>query len=144
MKTIAHLLVGLILALTVASAHEKAVGGPNGGRLLTALEPHAEFLVLPDRKVQITFLDADDKPAPPAAQIVTVTTGSRLAPTTLAFLKVGDVLVSTNPVPAGDNLPVVVQIKPSPDAQTVVERFNLNLALCPDCNRGEYACVCDH
>jgi hypothetical protein len=144
MKTIAHLLLGLTLALATASAHEKAVGGPNGGRLLTALEPHAEFLLLPDRKVQITFLDADDKPAPPTGQTVTVTTGSRLAPTTLAFAKAGDVLVSTNPVPAGDNLPVVVQIKPSPEARAVVERFNLNLALCPDCNRREYACVCDH
>jgi hypothetical protein len=144
MKTIAQLVLGLTLVLTLASAHENAVCGPNGGRLLVALEPHAEFLVLTDRRIQIIFLDMEDKPVPAAAQTVTVTTGSRLAPTTLRFEKSGDKLVSTTSLPSGDNLPVVVQIKTSPDAKTVVERFNLNLALCPECKRGEYACICDH
>ena len=49
--------------------HAKKEAGPNGGRLLTALEPHAEFFVLPDRRVQITFLDAQDKPVAPGSPL---------------------------------------------------------------------------
>jgi hypothetical protein len=47
-------------------------------------------------------------------------------------------------LPEGNNLPAVVQIRVTPDAAPVVERFNLNLATCPDCSRHEYACICDH
>ena len=43
--------------------------GPNGGRLITSVEPHAEFLVTKDRKVQITFVGHDDKVVPASAQV---------------------------------------------------------------------------
>lgn len=125
-------------------SHEKKVAGPNGGRLLTAVDPHAEFLVLPDRKVQITFLGEDDKPATPVAQVVTVTVGDRAAPTKLNFAKSGKVLVSDGTLPAGNDLPTVVQIKVTPEAKTVVEKFNLNLSKCPTCAYAEYACICAH
>jgi hypothetical protein len=139
------LLLALLLASPLATlGHESAVGGPNGGRLLTKLEPHAELLVRDDRRIQVVFLDADDKPVPAANQTVTVTTGSRLSPTTLTFERSGDVLVSTRALPEGDNLPAVVQIRVTPGAPPVIERFNLNLATCPDCDRHEYACACDH
>jgi hypothetical protein len=139
------LLLALLLAAPLATfGHENAVGGPNGGRLLTKLEPHAELLVREDRRVQVIFLDEQDKPVPVANQTVTVTTGSRLSPTTLAFERSGDALVSTRPLPEGNNLPAVVQIRVTPDAAPVVERFTLNLATCPDCSRHEYACICDH
>ncbi len=139
------LLLALLLVSPLATfGHENAVGGPNGGRLLIKLEPHAELLVREDRRIQIIFLDEQDKPVPVANQSVTVTTGSRLSPTTLAFERSGDVLVSTRPLPEGNNLPAVVQIRVTPDAPAVVERFNLNLATCPDCKRHEYACICDH
>ncbi len=146
MTTKPSLLLVLVFAASVltALAHEKAVGGPNGGRLLTKLEPHAELLVREDRRIQIVFLDGQDKPVPAAGQTVTVTTGSRLSPTTLTFERSGDVLVSTRPLPEGNNLPAVVQIRVSPESSPVVERFNLNLATCPDCSRHEYACICDH
>lgn len=141
----ALLLLALLLVSPLATfGHESAVGGPNGGRLLTKLEPHAELLVRDDRRIQVIFLDEQDKPVPVANQTVTVTTGSRLSPTTLAFERSGDVLVSTRPLPEGNNLPAVVQIRITPDAPPVVERFNLNLATCPDCKRHEYACICDH
>lgn len=124
--------------------HAEKITAPNGGRLLAGVEPHAEFLVLPDRRVQITFVDDHGKPVAPAAQTVTVTAGERSAPTRLTFTRAGNVLVSSAALPAGNDFPTVVQIKPSADAKTVVARFNLNLATCPECKKAEYACSCEH
>ncbi len=124
--------------------HGKKIKAPNGGRVITAVEPHAEFLLTSDRKVQITFIDDDGKAVPAAQQVVTVTTGERSSPTKLSFKKSGDVLVSDGVVPAGDGFATVVQIKTAPDAKTVIEKFNLDLSNCSGCNLKEYACTCGH
>ncbi len=123
---------------------EQKITAPNGGRIITAVEPHAEFLVTADRKVQITFIDDDGKAVAPAEQVVTVTAGDRSAPTKLTFTKVGNMLVSSAALPAGNDFPTVVQIKATPDAKTVTEKFNLNLSKCPTCSNAEYACTCEH
>jgi hypothetical protein len=126
-------------------AHDtKKVAGPNGGRVLTSVEPHAEFFVTTDRKVQITFLDDSNKAIAAGDQVVTVTTGDRSAPTKLTFVKSGEVLVSEQVLPEGSAWPAVVQIKSAADAKPLIEKFNLNLAICPGCKLGEYACTCDH
>jgi len=125
-------------------SHEKKVPGPNGGRLLVSFEPHAEFFVRADRKVQITFVDDDAKPIAPAEQVVTVTTGERSAPVKMTFIKTENTLLSEQSIPAGNNFPVVFQIKTKPDAKTLVEKFTLNLANCPTCKLAEYACICSH
>lgn len=125
-------------------SHQQNVAGPHGGRLLTAGLPHAEFFVMPDRKVQITFVGDDGQAIAPASQVVTVTTGERSAPVKMTFAKVGNSLVSDQPVPAGNNFPVVVQIKPEPDAKATIEKFYLNLTKCPTCQFAEYACICAH
>jgi len=125
-------------------SHEKKIPGPNGGRIMTAIEPHAEFLVTEDRKVQITFLNDALKPVASAEQIVNVTTGERSAPVKMTFTQSGESLISEQFVPEGNNFPVVVQIKNTPDAKTAVERFTLNLTKCPGCDLPEYACTCGH
>ena len=150
MKTtrILPLAIAVLTSLTLHAgknhSHEKKEPGPNGGRILTSIEPHAEFLVTADRKVQITFVDDALKPIAPAAQVVTVTTGERSAPVKMSFTKTGDTLVSEQTVPEGNNFPVVVQIKTTPDAKASVEKFTLNLSNCPDCKYAEYACTCSH
>lgn len=131
-------------ALVTATAHEKKDPGPNGGRLLTSVSPHVEFLVLPDRKVQLTFVDADGQAVAPAGQSATVITGDRAAPTTLNFKRAGDVLVSDAPLPEARSLPTIVRLKPAPEATEAIERFNVNLAVCPECKHPEYACICGH
>jgi len=126
-------------------SHAKKEAGPNGGRLITSIDPHAEFFVMPDRKVQITFVGADGKAIAPADQVVAVTTGDRSAPVKMTFAKSGDIaLVSDQAVPDGNKLPVVVQIKLTPDAKAIVEKFTLDLSQCPGCVHAEYACTCDH
>jgi len=124
--------------------HGDIVAGPNGGRVLMSVEPHAEFLVTDDRKVQITFVNDDLKPVPSAEQNVSVIAGDRSSPTSLSFAKSGDVLVSDKVLPGGNDFPVIVQIKTDASAETVREKFNLNLADCPTCDYKEYACTCAH
>jgi hypothetical protein len=137
------LLISGLSFLGAADEHEQKAG-PTGGRLIQKMEPHAEFFVNKERKVEIRFVDDANKIVAPAAQAITVTLGDRSAPTKLAFTKDGNKLVSDKAIPAGNDLPTVVQIKPAPDAKTVTEKFNLNLSDCPTCKHQEYACTCAH
>jgi hypothetical protein len=137
-------IIALIIAsLTFATAAEK-IKAPNGGRIIDTVTPHAEFLVTPDKKIEIRFLDEAGKVIAPAAQVVTVTMGDRAAPTKLAFTKDGDKLISDKTIPDGKELPVVLQIRAKEGEKPVTEKFNLNLAKCPTCSNAEYACACDH
>lgn len=137
-------LLALILPASADGNNPKKEAGPNGGRVITSVDPRAEFFVTEDRKVQITFLGEDGKAIAPADQVVTVTAGSRFAPTTLNFAQSGNALVSEQTLPEGKTFPTVVQIKVTPEAKTVYERFTFDAAECPSCKLPEYACICGH
>jgi hypothetical protein len=145
-------LLTLALAFSVNAAdkdkhdHEEHAGkaGPTGGKLITEVEPHVEFFVNKDKKVEIRFIDDDMKVVAPGEQVISVTLGDRSAPTKLSFTKEGNMLISDKAVPEGNDLPTVVQIKAKPDAKSVTEKFNLNLNDCPTCKNKEYACTCAH
>lgn len=146
-------LITTLIALTLACAlnaadekhdHEKIKAGPTGGRLITEVEPHAEFFVNKDKKVEIRFVNDDNKVVAPGSQVVSVTLGDRSAPTKLSFSKEGDKLVSDKTIPAGNDYPTVVQIRAKEGAKAVNEKFNLNLEQCPTCKYKEYACICEH
>ena len=124
--------------------HEKKEDGPNGGRLITSLDPHFEFFVTPEHKVKITFVGEDKKAIAPGEQIITAVGGDRANPTKLAFTKEGDSFISDKALPDAKEQPIVLQVKTSKDAKTVTEKFNVNLAECPECKHKEYACVCEH
>lgn len=124
--------------------HGTIKAGPTGGRLITKVEPHAEFFVAKDRKIEIRFVDDDGKLVKPGTQIVTVTLGDRAAPTKLVFTKDGDKLISDKTIPEGNDLPTVVQIREKEGAKPINEKFNLNLDQCPTCKYKEYACICAH
>jgi hypothetical protein len=135
-------IAALVASLTfVTAADFKA---PNKGRIIESVEPHAEFLVNKDKKIEIRFLDASGKVIAPAEQTATVVMGDRSAPTKLAFTKDGDKLVSDKAVAEGESLPVVLTIKTTPDAKAVIAKFNLGMSTCPPCGNAEYACTCDH
>ncbi len=124
--------------------HEGAKAGPNGGKVIHEVEPHLEFFVTEDRKVRITALDKDGKAVPIGEQSVSIIAGDRSNPTRMTFAKEGEVLVTDETFPEGNDFPVVIQIKVTPDAKTVIEKFNLNLNDCPTCEYKEYACTCSH
>lgn len=153
MKSIAlRLLTALALTVPAFAAekdkhdhkHEKAAAGPNGGKVLTAVEPHLEFYVTKDRKVEIIALTEDLKAAKLSGQVIAVTAGDRSKPTKLEFKEDGGKLVSSNALPEGNDFPVSVSIKADAKAKAVYEKFNLNLEKCPTCKHQEYACVCEH
>ena len=145
MKSKLAVIAALAASITLACAEKpKEIKAPNGGRIIEGVEPHAEFLLTKEQKVEIRFLDESGKVIAPAEQVVTVTMGDRAAPTKLTFAKEGDKLVSDKTVPAGDNLPVVLQVKPTPEAKAITDKFNLNLSGCPSCENQEYACACNH
>jgi len=123
---------------------EHSVKGPNNGKMIMEVEPHAEFFVTKDKKVQITFVDDDGKKVAATDQKVTIICGERSKPTKLKMEKKDGMLVSSNTLPEGNDFPTVVTIKMKPDAKSVRAKFNLNLADCPTCDFQEYACVCDH
>ncbi|MFZ2277854.1 MAG: hypothetical protein WAW39_08640 [Prosthecobacter sp.] len=142
-------LLTLALAFTASAAdkdkHEhEAKAGPTGGRLITEVEPHVEFFVNKDKKVEIRFINDDMKVVAPGAQVISVTVGDRSAPTKLSFTKDGDKLVSDKTVPEGNDLPTVVQIRAKEGDKAINEKFNLNLNDCPTCKNKEYACTCAH
>ena len=91
MKSIAlKLLAALALTIPAFAAeqehkHEKKEAGPNNGRVITAVEPHLEFLVTKDRKVEITALTEDPKAGKLSGQVIAVTAGDRSKPTKLEF-----------------------------------------------------------
>jgi len=144
MKSLLLLLIALVSATTTLAQSDKKIAGPNGGRILDSVTPHVEFHVNAERKVQFTFLDAHNQPIAPNAQSIIVTTGSRSAPITLNFIRQGDLLVADAPLPEGHRFPAVIQIKPTPDAAPVTEKFTIDLATCSDCGHYEHACTCGH
>lgn len=144
-------IAALGLAINVSAAdkekhdHDHEIkAGPTGGKLITEVEPHVEFFVNKDKMVEIRFIDDDMKVVAPGEQVISVTLGDRSAPTKLSFTKEGNMLISDKAIPEGENLPTVVQIKTTPDAKAVTEKFNLNLEQCPTCKNKEYACTCAH
>lgn len=124
--------------------HAKIIAGPNGGRVLTSVEPHLEFFVADDRTVKITALDAKNMPAKISTQSVKIVAGDRKKPTRLKFEVKDGVLVSDGKLPDGNLFPIVIQIKTAKGAKNVNEKFNLDLSKCTGCKYREYACTCDH
>ncbi len=120
----------LLLLSVNASAHEHHHHddkGPNGGRILHHVDPHLEFLVLANRKVQLTQLDGKLKATSMGAQEVEMEAGSPADRVTIAFEKKGDVLVSKQPLPKGDDVPVAVMIRPEPGADVITEKFTVEI-----------------
>src|SRR4051812_25227342 len=105
MKSIAlKLLTALALAIPAFAAekdhkHEKKEPGPNGGRIISSVEPHLEFYVTKDRKVEITALTDELKPGKLGGQVIAVMAGERSKPTKLEFKEEGGRLVSSNTLP---------------------------------------------
>lgn len=126
------------------SAPNPDKAGPNGGRLITSTTPNVEFLLLDDRRVQIVAVNSERQSTSAGDLVVTLIGGDRANPTELTFSKVDEKWISTQPFPDGGNLPVTLSVAADADAEASLEKFYLNLSMCPTCDRHEYACICDH
>ena len=146
MKMKSLLLVAALLAHTLAAtAAEKVVGGPKGGRLLEVGSQKTEFFVTKDRKVEVTFYDAGLKPAALGAQVVAITVEPKSGRKTLEMEKTANGFISKTKLPeSSEPYRVVVQLREKADAPPKNYRVDLNLETCGECKRAEYACTCDH
>lgn len=120
------------------------MAGPNGGRLITSVNPNFEFLVQEDRRVRLTFVDEGASPIDVASVSVLLTCGDRMSPTETAFAQADNALISEKPLPDGNILPVVLTIKTTPDSEPIYEKFNVDFSTCGGCRFVEYACICGH
>ena len=124
--------------------HHHAMVGPNGGRVLHEVVPHAELLVTKDRKLQVTFINDEGKGIAAADQSISVICGKRTSPTRMKFTKNKDTFISDKALPKGLHIPTIIQIVMEPGEDKTTIRLNLNLEDCPTCDSLEYACTCDH
>ena len=139
-----HLTAVVAMLCCAVSLHaEKIVAGPKGGRLLEAEPNRAEFYVTTDRKVEITFYDAALKPVAPQGQVVSVTAEPSSGKAKLEMEKTDTGFVSRTPLPAGEPYRVVVQTRATAEAKPKNFRVDLNLAMCAECEKAEYACICE-
>jgi hypothetical protein len=136
---IALALIALV-ALT-ASAAEKIIPGPQGGKML---DNQTEFYVEKDRTVTLAFYGSDLKPIPVGAQTAVIWADAPSGRVKLEMEKKADVLVSKTTLPEGDGYNVMVQLKSTPDAKAQNHKVAFNVEPCTKCNRAEYACICDH
>ncbi len=117
---------------------------PNGGRMIKSISPMIEFVLQEDNSIKLSFLNTKGEFVSPEQQIITLVSGTRSKPIQMKFIKSGNSLLSDGQLPSQNNLPIVLNIKVSPDSKNVYEKFMLNLNVCGGCNLKEYACTCDH
>ena len=138
------LCAGLFTTTAADKDGHKHKATPKGGRLLEKTEPHAEFVVEKDRSVTINFYNEEMKPVAATTQTVTAIADAKSGKATLQFEKKGDSLVSKTKLPEGEGYNVVVQFKQTAEAKPQNLRFKLDMHICGECKRAEYACICDH
>ncbi len=144
MKTTRYIATAFIaLAATAAALVAKPIPGPKGGRILTTDAPHAEFFVEKDRTAVVSFYDKALKPIPLSGQVVSATAEAKTGKVKLDFVEKNGALVSTAPLPEGDDYNVVVQIRESANARPKNYRVLFHDEVCGECKRAEYACVCE-
>lgn len=142
---LAALAVGCVSIVQLQAQHHDHVhiAGPKGGRVLTQAPPRAEFWVRADRRVEVTFYDAQMKAMPAGSRVVTAIAERKPERVRVEFENAGDRFVSKEPLPEGDGYRVVVQIRETPETRPVNHRFDFIEAVCGGCSRAEYACICE-
>ena len=132
----------LFTAVLNGAAAEPVELGPNGGRLLP-LNPqrsgYAEVTVEGD-SFHVALLDAERKPVAIEQQALTVVGGERTKPARLPVETVNNRFVT--PVPKGEEVWMLLQIKPSPGARKFRVRFHHDVKPCDVCRRQAWLCSC--
>lgn len=135
----------VVLALSFAGtamAAEPVELGPKGGRLL-ALNPersgYAE-VTSENNSFYIELLDRDLKPVVIDQQTLTAVGGERRSPQRLPVETRDNRFVT--PVPAGEEVWMLLQIKPSAGARKFRVRFHHDLKPCDTCKQPSWLCSC--
>jgi len=144
MKTLAFLSTVLLTATLCLAAEKKITPGPKGGKLLENSSPRAEFFIEKDNRVVVTFYDDKLNPVPVTSQVVAITAEPVSGKVKVELEKKDGTLVSKEPLPKGEGYSIVVQVQATANAKPQNFRLKLDLHVCGECKRGEYACICGH
>ncbi len=131
-----------VLGLLLASAGWADT--PHGGRILESNGLRAEFFVNEVREVELRFLCDEhevESVGERRASAIVVHSSER---TELSFEAKGDALVSTATLPDGDGYTIVVRIAAREGEKPRNFRIVYHAGACDECNRPEYACICEH
>lgn len=110
------------------------------GRLLEAPGIRADFLIRPDRKATVSFVDAAGKPVLRGEYTVILKVDGKdvaLEPEPNGF-------ITKEPLTAKEPAPIIVQLRAAADAKPANFRLTLDTSLCGECKRPEYGCTCVH
>ena len=129
---------------SAAAKPAKPLAGPKGGKLLDNAAPRAEFLIGADRRVTVTFYDAQLKPVPASGQVIAVSAEPKSGKMVLTMEAKDGAFVSKEALPDGDGYNLIVQVKATADATSQNFRLKFDLGDCGGCKLKEYACICDH
>lgn len=143
MKTTQLILAIAALGVATLTRAESPAGGPKGGRLLESTPLKAEFHVDESRKAEVIFYDAGMNAVSPGEATVAITAEPASGRMPVEVVKTPHGFASTVALPEGGPYRVVVQVRASPGARPQNFRIDLNLGLCGECNRAEYACICE-
>ena len=132
----------LTLCLSLAAWAEKIEAGPRKGRLLRLEKSKVEFVLSKDRFISLAFYDAALKPQPPGSQVVTVVADPDEGEKTIQFERKGDLLISKEPIPAGDGYNIFVHAQDTASSAPKKFRINVDLSTCGGCKNPEYVCTC--
>ena len=122
----------------------KPLAGPKGGKLLDNTAPRAEFVIDADRRVTVSFYDAQLKPVPASGQVVAVTAEPKSGKVALTMEAKDGAFVSKEPLPEGEGYNLIVQVKVAAEAAPQNFRLSMDLSNCGGCKLKEYDCTCDH
>ncbi|GDY18628.1 hypothetical protein LBMAG55_19510 [Verrucomicrobiota bacterium] len=128
------------IGVLVAAEPAKPATAPRPGRALEAPGVRADFVILQDRKATVTFVDEAGNPAARGDRTVAVKVDGK----DVALEAQPNGFVTKEPLPAKEPAPIVVQIRAKADAKPANFRITLNTAICAECKRPEYGCICGH
>lgn len=132
----------LTLCFSLAARAEKIEAGPRKGRLLRLEKSNVEFVLSRDRFITLAFYDAALKPQAQGSRVVTVVADPDEGEKTIQFERKGDLLVSKDPIPAGDGYNIFVHAQDSAGSPPKKFRINVDLSTCGGCKNPEYVCTC--
>ena len=128
------------IGVLVAAEPAKSVADVQPGRRLEAPGLSAQFVIQPDRKASVSFVDEAGKPVARGERTVIVKVDGKdvvLEPQPNGF-------ITKEPLQAKEPAAIVVQVRAAADAKPTNFRLTLNTALCGECKRQEYGCTCAH
>ncbi len=138
MKTL--LLSLFSIGVLVAAEPAKSAADVQPGRRLEAPGLSAQFVIQPDRKAIVSFVDLVGKPVARGERTVIVKVDGK----DIALEPQPNGFITKDPLQAREPAPIVVQIRASAVAKPTNFRLTLNTSLCGECKRQEYGCTCTH